>query len=243
MRRLAIIFLLVFSAQQSFAQQIQGPKPVEDQIIEPEEPPTAPLPLQVQEPTQHVVPFDRVMYVLDVSGSMRNKLADAIIVTDTFCSDGFKAAVVTFTDYYARWEGVPEEHSHAEDEACGPNCLEPGWIWLPAHRAELFSYLRSFIGAGSTDPTSALDYAYKNAPAGTLIVFISDGDFPLMLENGPRSAIRSAQAWRVEHDLAPVQMLVWATSEADSHRESLMELARLGGGGLWRADEHLTGPW
>jgi len=241
MTRIWIALLLVGLTQHAVAQQVTGPQ-ADDGVADIESV-VAPMPLQVQAPTQQPVPFDRVMYVLDVSGSMRSALPDAIAVTDTFCNDGFKAAVVTFNSSHAVWEGIPEPCRHPADVECGRNCLEAGWSWMPTHRQQMLQHLQSFTGTGGTDPTSALDYAIKNAPAGTLIVFISDGDFNHNQENGPISAVRTAQAWRLAQKLAPVQMLVWATSEVDSQRESLVELARLGGSGLWRADTRRSGPW
>ena len=205
-----------------------------------------PLPLQVLAPTQRAVPFDRVMYVLDVSGSMRGSLAEAIRVTGVFASDDMKVSVVTFHDSHQRWDGVREscETKHMRDEPHGRHCLEPGWCFIPKHNEELMSHLGSFGGTGGTDPTSALEYAYKNAPAGTLIVLVSDGqDMGAPIMTTASNAIRQAKAWRAARKMDPVQMLVWATSEEDSKRESLRILAELGGGGLWRADSRRSGPW
>ena len=243
---LALLFALV--ATQSFAQQIPplplpDPKaiaPVESRMV------PAPMPLEVQRATQRAVPFDRIMYVVDVSGSMRGQLEEAIRVTGTFGSDDSRVAVVTFNDTHARWGGVSTPCRHLPVEPHGRSCLEAGWAFMPAHNQELMTHLGSFSGNGGTNPTSALDYAFKNAPEGTLIVFVSDGVFGHQdngLVAGPLTAVRAAQTWRRTQKLAPVQMLVWATSEADSKRESLVELAKLGGSGLWRADARRTGPW
>lgn len=251
MKRIWIVLLIASVAAQTYGQQVPAGPPVPKQtgegVAEVESTVAPPMPLQVQAPTQRAVPFDRVMYVLDVSCSMSSQLADAIAVTDTFCSDGFKAAVVTFNGSHARWGGVSEPCRHPENVECGPRCLEPGWAWMPRHRTEMLQHLQSFNGSGGTNPTSALDYAFRNAPAGTLIVFISDGEFSHEDDAednpGPLSVIRTAQAWRRTQKLAPVQMLVWAVSEVDSQRESLMQLSNLGGGGLWRADTRKSGPW
>lgn len=210
------------------------------------------MPLQVRAPTQAALPYDRIMYVLDVSGSMKTQLEEAIRVTGTFASDSYKVSVVTFNETHECWEGVREPCRHPEDEACGENCLESGWAWMPIHHPELMAHLGSFKGNGGTNPTSALDYAFKHAPARTLIVFISDGDFCVERQNdeqeqeapraGPLAAVRAAQAWRRQQNLAPVQMLVWAPNEVDSQRESLVSLAALGGGGLWRPATTQNGP-
>lgn len=251
MKRIYLALLLASLAVKTSAQPTPE-LPVDDtEIAAPVTPPTpTPMPLQVQAPTQPLRVYDRVLYVLDVSGSMKEELADAIAVTDIFCSDEFKVAVVTFSSTHARWGGVYVPCRHPKEE-CDEDCLDPGWAWMPAHRTEMLRYLDSFTGSGGTNPTSALNHAIRNAPTHTLIVFISDGDFPH--ENsknaagediaGPLSIVRTAQLWRRHQNFAPVQILVWSTSEADSQRESLVELARLGGGGLWRADTHRSGPW
>jgi hypothetical protein len=248
MRRFYLVILVMALTTQAFAQQVPSPQPEDD--IAPVESPLSPMPLQVQPPTQRILPYDRVMYVLDVSCSMSKKLAEAITVTDAFVSDGFKAAVVTFSDTHSRWGGVRVPCKHPEGARHSAICVEEGWSLMPTHRTELFQHLRTFSGTGGTSPTSALDYAIKNVPSGTLIVFISDGDFTHLDEEseegavaGPLSTVRSAIAWRRNRKLAPVQMLVWATSKADSQRESLTELAKLGGSGLWRADTRTSGPW
>jgi len=247
MKRAYLALLLALVATQSFAQQIPLPLP-ESEAIAPVESRmvTAPMPLEVRQATHRAAPFDRIMYVVDVSGSMRDQLQEAIRVTGTFGSDDSRVAVVTFTETHARWGGVSTPCRHLSEEPHGRSCLEAGWAFMPAHNQELMSHLRSFSGTGGTNPTSALDYAFKNAPEGTLIVFVSDGDFGRQdngIIAGPLTAVRMAQAWRRNQKLAPVQMLVWATSEADSKRESLVELAKLGGSGLWRADARRTGPW
>lgn len=241
MKRIALALLLVFVADLVAAAPPEGDDknavaPVVSQI-------PAVMPLMVQQPTQPAVPFDRIMYVLDVSGSMRRDLPRAIQATAAFASDSFKATVVTFNCEHKRWDGVKVKCKHAKKVKCNDRCLEPGWAWMPLHYPELLGWMGSFTGSGGTDPTSALDYAFKHAPEGTLIVFISDGGFDHKDDQdegkrivGPMSAIRRAQAWRRTKKLAPVQMLVWAVSEADSKEESLVELAKLGGGGLWRED-------
>ena len=244
MKRANLVFLVALFTTQSFAQQI----PDTPENIAPDEPgmAPAPMPLEVQHATMATMPYDRIMYVVDVSGSMSGRLAEAIQVTSAFGSDDLRVAVVTFNEDHARWEGVKTPCRHPEDEPHDRWCLEVGWAFMPTHNQELMAHLQSFSGSGLTNPTSALEYAFKNAPEGTLIVFISDGVFNRQdsgLIAGPLSIVRMAQAWRLNQELAPVQMLVWATSEADSQRESLVELAKLGGGGLWRADSTRSGPW
>jgi hypothetical protein len=249
MKRICLVLLLASVATPAFAQHIPLPPfplpPPQGEDVAPVRSMTpAPMPLEVQRPTMRAVPFDRIMYVLDVSGSMTGALPEAIRITGVFGSDDSRVAVVTFNEAHVRWEGVKVPCKHKKIEVHLDTCLKPGWAYMPLHNQELMTHLGSFAGSGGTDPTSALSYAYKNAPEGTLIVLVSDGqDMGRAVITSATDAIKKAQAWRRKKKLAPVQMLVWATSEADSKRESLVEFAKLGGSGLWRADTQRSGPW
>ena len=252
-RYLLALFLLGLISTQSVAQQKQVPlgPPVPDlsKIVPSEQSGPPPMPLQVVPATQQFRHYNRITYVLDVSCSMSGALVNAISVVDVFASDSFKASVITFSDTHYQWEGVPCEHKK-EKKNHTKNCLPPGWVWMPKHRKQLFRHLKAFSGEGGTNPASALEHAIRTAPDETLIVFISDGAFSIRdgiiggeRVRGAASVIRAAQVWRRKEKLAPVQILIWATSEADSKRETLVELAKLGGGGLWRADVRRSGPW
>jgi Mg-chelatase subunit ChlD len=209
------------------------------------------MPLQVKAPTQEMLPYEKIVYVIDVSCSMSSHLDDAIQATRVFGNDGFRASVITFTDSHVQWEGQPEHVHEKEKDPCGRRCIPVGWVELPRHHDVMMRHLGSISASGGTNPTSALSRAIKDAPPSTLVVFISDGEFNHKdaedpnggVVLGPASIIKAAMAWRRSRNLAPVQVLVWAVTEADSQRESLVELAKLGGGGLWRPDTRLSGPW
>jgi Mg-chelatase subunit ChlD len=190
-------------------------------------------PIQVVAPTQETQPFSRVMYILDVSGSMRGELPEAIRAVDIFMTDGFQAAVVTFNETHARWTGVNEPCRHGPERKCDQKCLPPGWCWMPKHRIELFQHLSSFAGSGNTMPQSAIEYAYQKAPSECLIVFISDGGFDT---EAAVKAARDGAAWRAAQQLEPTPLLVWSTVYNAGEMSSLVELARVGGAGLWRAE-------
>jgi len=240
MRRFVWLLLLVLVANQV------GAAPPGDEAqdeIAPIASPTRiiPLPLQVVAPTQAALPFDRVIYVLDTSGSMLEELEGAIAVTGVFASDGFKAAAITFDTAFKRWSGVKLPCTHSKDEECNNNCLsEDGWCWLPAHQDELMGYLDSFKADGGTSPGPAIEYAIRIAPAGSLIVFISDGIFE---GDSVVHAAQDSMDWRLKQMLSPVRILVWSTDKTSDVQESLIELAKIGGAGLWRADVHVSGPW
>lgn len=193
-----------------------------------------PVPVQVLPPSEEIAQFSKVMYVLDVSGSMKSILPLAIRATDVFTSDGFQAAVITFTNSHARWGGVDEPCKHPPDERCGHNCLPAGWCWMPKHRDVLLGYLSSFPGHGNTDPSSAITAAYRDAPDNCLIVFISDGAFN---GAGPATAATEGAEARKKEGKPPVQMLVWGTDIDACGKDSLVHLAKIGRGGLWRAEQ------
>jgi hypothetical protein len=213
----------------------KGVAPVTSPAPAPRRPPPPPImPQMVTKPTQPMVPYDSVIYVLDISCSMSDDLDDAIRATDCFFSDDFKAAVVTFNDSHLRWSGVKVKCLHKPLVKCGRSCLPAGWCRLPLHRKEMMAYLNSCEATGGTSPVSAIEYVYKNAPPSTLIVFISDGAFH---EPFSTAAAKAGVAWRKKKKLDPVQVLVWSTSENAKEQKALVELAKVGGGGLWKASK------
>jgi hypothetical protein len=241
MRRFVWLLLIVLVANQVGAAPPGDGN--QDDAIAPVASPTrnVPLPLQVAAPTQAALPFDRVVYVLDTSGSMYGALDDAIAVTGVFASDGFKASVFTFDTSFVRWSGVQVPCDHLESEDCGGACLpEEGWCWLPSHQQELYSYLDGLLADGGTSPGPAIEHAVKTAPSGALVVFVSDGLFE---GQSVAQAAEDAMNWRQQQKLAPVRILVWSTGKTSDVQESLVELAKVGGAGLWRADVRMSGPW
>ena len=200
------------------------------------------MPLQVKAPTQPLRRYDRVVYVLDVSCSMSGKpLREAISVTDVFASDGFLSTVITFDHRMTQWGGANEDCNHEPEEEHSSRCLPEGWARFPKHRYQFRSHIKN-LGAkgGGTEPGPALAEAVKTAPVGALIVFVSDGQFN---KDKAVGALHMAMLARAAAKLAPVQILVWSTTKHETQKETLVEIAKIGGGGLWRADDRLTGPW
>lgn len=213
----------------AFGQNIVPP-PEATPDVSPSQP--SPEPDVVIQPTGELAPFSKVIYVLDVSGSMKGVLPEAIRTVDIFMTDDFRAAVVTFNALHARWEGVEDHFEHATGVPCNKRCSPAGWCRMPEHRPELLEHLSSFEGSGDTQPASAVAYALRTAPAECLIVFISDGGFggdPVV------EAAKTGIAWRAEQGLPPVQILVWSTAREADKQTALVSLAKIGGGGLWRA--------
>lgn len=225
---MAVVLMAVLITSPSYAQDNSGDTAAVTSPCLP-----APTPFLVVPPTQEVAPFNRVIYVLDVSGSMQDVLPEAIRAVDVFMTDDFQAAVVTFNVNFERWEGVSEPCQHDADTECGRRCLPAGWCRLPLHRPELMGYLRSLVGKGDTKPAGAVEYAIRQAPADCLVVFISDGNYTSWMV---RQAAERGMRARKELGQVPTQILVWSTDSNATPRQPLVDLARIGGGGLWRAE-------
>jgi hypothetical protein len=245
MRQLVTLLILIVASTPAFADPpdppgttgpntgTPAPPPVEaDDPPEKEEIKPPPMPVQMKKPTQKLKQYDRIVYVLDVSCSMMGKeLDEAISVTDVFASDGFLAAVYTFDTKFVKWGGAIEDCEHRKVEPHGNKCLPEGWARMPTHRDQLRSHLSNIQkGGGQTIPGPALSAAITTAPNGALIVFVSDGQFN---HEETTKAVKEAIQWREKKKLAPVQVLVWSTDE--ELQETLVEIASIGGGGLWRA--------
>jgi len=242
-RAILALLTLIATASSSLA-QCPGPGIApEDEDVAPVDSTMPPAPLQVNPPTQQLRVYDRIIYVLDVSGSMTGgPLQEAISVTRVFASDEFLATVITFDDDYVEWGGVDEECSHAEDEPHNNRCLPAGWARLPVHQNQLDSHVENVEKGGGTVPGPALARAVEIATDQTLIVFVSDGKFA-NIRDETTQALSAALLARREADGDLPQILVWSTQRTDDPPETLVELAGIGGAGLWRADVARAGPW
>lgn len=241
MRQLVTLLVLIIASTTAFADPPDPPgtTPPAQLPVEADDPPEEeikppPMPVEVKKPTQKLRQYDRIVYVLDVSCSMMGKeLDEAISVTDVFASDGFLAAVYTFDTDFVKWGGAVEDCKHKKVEPHGSKCLPEGWARMPTHRDQLRSHLSNIQkGGGQTIPGPPLSAAIMTAPNGALIVFVSDGQFN---QEETTKAVKEAIQWRKKKKLAPVQVLVWSTDQEVPAQETLVEIASIGGGGLWRA--------
>ncbi len=175
--------------------------------------------------------FSRVIFVLDVSGSMTSdRLTRAASVTRVFASDGFHAACITFSDSFSEWKGAPS-HEHAESDECSPKCVPVGWAEMPANQKALNDHLVAIEKGGNTHPGAALIRAIERALPGTLIVFVSDGEFD---GDAVVDAIDRGQAARKKRvgEAPEIPILSWTVVPAAT--DAMMLVGKRGGGGLWR---------
>ncbi len=202
-----------------------------------------PMPLQVVRPHRNFVARNRIVFVLDVSGSMLigDRLQKAVDACMLFSSDEMQVAVITFNSTTARWAGVKDPCKHPKAAKCGRKCLPPAWARLPKHYPEVSSWVRSFKGSGGTQPVPALETALRMRRSGLMIVFVSDGDFTHN-QNLCASAVKRMRKWRRKKKLDWVPILVWGVGENAKNQESLKRLAKVGGGGFYVHGKR-NGPW
>lgn len=190
-----------------------------------------PMPLQVIRPHRKFVPRNRIVFVLDVSGSMSgNRIKKAVDACLVFSSDELQVAVITFNSSTLRWAGVKDPCRHPKAAKCGKKCLPPAWARLPMHYPEVSNWIGSFKGGGGTQPVPALRAALSLRRPGFMIVFISDGEFS---PNLCSRAVKKMRKWRRKKKLDWVPILVWGIGWRAKNQESLKRLAKVGGGGFY----------
>jgi len=191
------------------------------------------VPVQVVKPARPLR-FRRVLFLLDVSGSMdKVALSRSISVVTAFASDELQVGLITFASSWSRWQGVAELCRHKVTEPCGKGCLPYGWCRLPRDRKALDAMIGYHgEGIGATRPGPAVSHAIQMAPAGTLLVLATDGLFdvaPVL------AAIKSARVIRKRAKRGPIQVMTWLVgSLAKRPTKEIRQLAKAGGGGLYR---------
>lgn len=228
------------------AQDLQGTAPVDPTpVIEhgPEErsvpPPPRVTPVPIVEPTADFRMTRRVIFVVDVSGSMRGKLQDAIdsvLMIASAPTDDFRVAVIAFSGSHTRWEGIPECIPHGELDACSERCILSGWAAMPDGYRSLLDWLGGLRASGNTSPAAPLDEALREPEEELTIVFVTDGQFAEN-EVPPGPAIQRAQEWRTEHGFPRAAVMVWGVGNKAWDVNALQRIAEGGGGGFWVAAE------
>jgi len=206
---------------------------------------------------------DRVLFVIDVSGSMDNdKLREGIdsaLLILRSPVDDFRVAAIAFTSTYSRWRGDPYCVSRNSQRSsrhgvqglarkgplltrrpCSKNCVPYGWASIPRSYKKALAWLESLSGAGTTDPTAALEAALKTATRWLTVVLITDGEFN---PSRPLKAIKAGQAWRKQKKLMPAPIMVWGVGSNARYSESLKKIAKLGRGGFWVHGKERAGPF
>lgn len=170
----------------------------------------------------------RIVLVLDVSGSMKNenRIGRVLQVLKHVMgqpADDLEVAVITFSSGFDRWPGVPE-----------PNAKPPvpyGWARLPS--ADAMSSAQVWVATranNGTNPEGALRAAITEAREKTSVVFVTDGEFP-----GPScvKTFRAAQKERADSGRGEAPVLVYGVGTDVEKQEHLATIGREGGGGFW----------
>jgi len=203
-------------------------------------PPPSVMPLELVRAKKSFRLTDRVIFVVDTSGSMEGLLQQAVASVQLILMspvDGFQAGLITYSAYAIRWKGKPE-HKHDPKEKCGDHCVRQGWASMPSHYPSLMRYLLTCSADGSTDLARAIRVAMRDPCDRLTVALVTDGDVNV---KEAEEAYKKGLAWRKEKKLPPVNFMVWGAG--DYHREKLKELARIGGGGLWVHGKKRSGPW
>lgn len=170
----------------------------------------------------------RIILVLDVSGSMRNenrigRVLQVVRHVMEQPADDLEVAVITFSSWQERWPGIPEP------EAKPP--VPFGWARLPS--ATALASAQTWVATrrtAGTEPNDALRAAITEAREKTSVVFVTDGDF-----DGAScvEAFRKAQKDRQASGLGEAPVLVYGVGTGADKHEHLATIGKEGGVGFW----------
>lgn len=209
---------------------------------------------------------DRVVFVIDISGSMRGQVnepvqlpfgpptteeptgptkiehAIASVLMIAGSTDDCQAAIFAFTNIHCRWPGCPEPCKHPINQKCDHRrCVLPGWARFPERLQEANDYMNSLVINGDTNPSDAIKSAMRLTTPDITVVLISDGDFD---PDNPIQEIVEGRLWRTTHGLGDAPVLVFGVGSSARTKEALLKIAACGGGGFWVHNESgVTGPW
>jgi Mg-chelatase subunit ChlD len=259
MDRIAVVAALLLALSGSAgAQQIQGSKKPDPQkvspkpdTIQPQEIPEAPArraipkripaPLEVMKARKTFRMTNRVLFVVDVSGSMQGQLQEAVenvmLIVQTPVDD-LQVGLLTFNHQTVRWKGKPGLCEHSGKHSA--KCVRPGWARVPDHYKDFAGYLSSFAASGWTEPCVAIKRALEDPEEVLTIVLVSDGDF---VATAACRALVTGQLARKKKKLPMAQVMVWGVGSEAKKNKNLLKLAKLAGGGLWVHGGNRSGPW
>ena len=171
----------------------------------------------------------RILFVVDVSGSMRGdkftKACEAVLRITEQPVDEVQIGVLAFNEVPSRWRGIPEEH---------PTRPVPvHWAALPsAHAVESASAFLAETGAGGdTLVIPALQAALGEPRDQLSIVLVSDGIFQREDASDILGAVRKGQAARVERGVGQAIVMAYGVG---SESPVLKQLGQVGRGGYIR---------
>lgn len=171
----------------------------------------------------------RILFVVDVSGSMRGDkfttACAAVLKVTEQPVDEVEIAVLAFNEDASRWPGIPEDH---------PTRPVPAhWAALPsAHAVEAASAFLAETGAGGdTLVIPALRAALAEPRDELSIVLVSDGIFQREDATDILGVVQQAQAARAEQGLGHAVLMAYGVG---SESPVLRQLGQAGRGGYIR---------
>ena len=207
------------------------------------------MPLEVIKAKKDFKMTDRVIFVMDTSGSMTGELKkaiDCLMLIAGSPSDDLRVGLITFTHTADRWKGVPEclvPHTGHHLRKCIP----PQWAAMPSSLSKLYAYLASLEATGGTNPGPAILEALKDPEKLLTVVLISDGGFH---DDMAVNAWKSGQELRKKRKLPPAKLMIWGAGtnceDSESAKNMMGDLAKkIADGGLWANGfkENKSGPW
>jgi hypothetical protein len=198
-------------------------------------------PKQVVPPKEGFRISDRVIFVIDTSGSMSDgqRVSEAIrgaLMILGSATDDFQAALVGFSDVARRWEGDPQPCTHEASEDHDRRCVLPGWASLPWSLQEALKWLNSIEADGVTNADRGIHEAMSDKTPGLTLVLITDGAIDV---EGALKAIKIGRLVRKQKQLGDTAVMIWGVGRFAEKASTLNEIAKIAGGGFY-VHEHFT---
>lgn len=167
----------------------------------------------------------RVMFVVDVSGSMKgDKFSDALAAVEKIAAqpvDELEIAVLAFNAGPTRWEGIPE-----------PDKIPFGWAAMPSEAAPKVAqaFLCQLGAEGDTAVIPALKQALNEQRSDLSIILVTDGIFQQESEDQILAALEAGQKAREEQKLGRAVLYTYGVG---SEAQILKKLAEVSKGGYF----------
>ena len=176
---------------------------------------------------------NRVLFLVDVSGSMSgfkfDRACSAVLEISSQPTDDMQFALLAFDDVTRRWPGFKDEEGSEE--------LPWGWATLPSEEALERStrWLSTQTPQGGTRLIQALKSAMAEDRERLSIVLVSDGMFYQETTQEILDAVERCQQEREARGAGRAVLLVYGVSGGGSH--VLEQLGKHGRGGFFREDD------
>lgn len=235
MRTIALLVLLCLAWPAYCKDKKPKPKPPKIPRVFPE---------QIVAPDKGFRMSSRILFVVDVSGSMRDgkklrQAIDSVLLIVGSGVDGFRVGAIAFTHGFSRWAGVPQ-CKHKPTQGHNKTCVPPGWAEIPTDYRAVLAWLSTLAALGGTEPRHAFHQALQDPTRDLTVVLISDGEFDAQKS---LRQIERDQVKRIKRGLRRVPIMVWGAGVQARTQKSLRAVAEVGGGGFWVHGKRRSGPW